>query len=214
MKGKSVFFSSLDVPRPEDLLSVDQYLQEVLHDRRLTPETRRIAEQELVIPIGLDIRYCQRRDLIEPKAQWPARFLAWVKTIDPLPNDPQIHQSVIAYASDRILLISAYHPYELMGFDCRVKLQTSLDHAIWFHDGFDWKRSEKDEEKSKKTSIPRSSSIPTRPKDSPVRADQWLLFEIDCSMQMNNRAFALGRVWTQDRRLIATCTQEGVIRMR
>ena len=213
-KKEGCRFSSLDIPPPEDLLSADAYLQEIRQDRRLTAETQWIAEQELTIPIGLDIRYSQRRDLIEPKVQWPARLFAWIKTTDRLPDDPQLHQSIIAYASDRVLLVSAYYPYELIGFDRRVKIQTSLDYAIWYHDGFDWSRSERDDQSDEKAVVPRSASIPMRPKGPPVRADDWLLFETNCSMMMNNRAFSTGRIWTRDRRLIATCTQEGLIRMR
>lgn len=207
--------SSLDIPPPDELLSIDQYLDEVRQDRRLTPQTQSIAEQELVIPFGLDIRYHPRRDLIQPKGQWPARFFAWIKTLEPLPDDPRLHQSVIAYASDRVIMVSAYYPYELFGFDPRVKLQTSLDHAIWYHDGFDWNRSDHDDDTTaQKTLIPRSPSIPTRSKGPPVRADQWLLYENQCPIQANNRAFGIGRIWTQDRRLVATCTQEGLIRIR
>lgn len=205
-------FPPLDIPPPEELQSTDTFLKNILQDPRLTPEKRRIVEEELKIPLGLDVRYCHYRDPIDVKSQWPARFLLWIKTIGRLSDDPQSHQALIAFASDRFLMVSPFYPYELFGFDARVKLQTSLDHVIWFHDGFDWDALSNHEKQKTKVDIPRSSKIPTRSKPCPVRADDWLLFDIECPTHMNHRALAISRVWTRDRRLVATCAQEGLIR--
>ena len=163
------------------------------------------------MPTGIDVRYCQTRDLLDPKPQWPARQYVWIKALSPLPDAPDVHQSVIAYCSDRVLLGTAYYPYPLLGFHARIKLQTSLDHSIWFHDDFS---AEKTDELDRSQQIQRSSDMPAIPSKVPIRADDWLLYEVECPVHRNHRAWALCRVWTRHGRHIATCTQEGLIRSR
>lgn len=48
----------------------------------------------------------------------------------------------------------------------------------------------------------------------PVRMDQWLLFSFDSPVSAGSRGLARGMVFTQDGKLVATSTQEGLIRMR
>ncbi len=51
----------------------------------------------------------------------------------PLPDDPALHQCVLAYASDMTLLDSTLIPHGLSVF--APEMQTaSLDHALWFHE--------------------------------------------------------------------------------
>ena len=49
-----------------------------------------------------------------------------------LPDDPAIHQCVLAYASDFTLLDTALVPHGKLMFDTDVQL-ASLDHALWIH---------------------------------------------------------------------------------
>jgi acyl-CoA thioesterase-2 len=48
----------------------------------------------------------------------------------------------------------------------------------------------------------------------PFRVDEWLLYAIDSPAAHGARGLARGRIFTQDRRLVATTTQEGLIRKR
>lgn len=73
----------------------------------------------------------------EPK---PGRHDVWFRTRGSLPDDPLLHQCVLAYASDFYLLESALRHHGLNWFDPQVKV-ASLDHALWFHRPFradDW----------------------------------------------------------------------------
>jgi acyl-CoA thioesterase-2 len=48
----------------------------------------------------------------------------------------------------------------------------------------------------------------------PFRVDEWLLYALDSPAAHGARGLARGRIFTQDGRLVATTTQEGLIRKR
>ncbi|MGI9329916.1 MAG: acyl-CoA thioesterase [Gammaproteobacteria bacterium] len=57
----------------------------------------------------------------------------WMKAVDQLPDDPQLHQAMLAYISDYELLGTATLPHGEERV-LRGELQmASLDHAMWFH---------------------------------------------------------------------------------
>jgi acyl-CoA thioesterase-2 len=64
-----------------------------------------------------------------------AKFHVWIRVTGRLPDDPQIHQCVLAYASDLTLLDAALIPHGRTLFE-RDFLPASLDHAMWFHRPF------------------------------------------------------------------------------
>jgi acyl-CoA thioesterase-2 len=63
------------------------------------------------------------------------RFHVWIRTTGPLPDDPAIHQCVLAYASDMTLLDTALVPHGRTLFE-REFMAASLDHALWLHRPF------------------------------------------------------------------------------
>jgi acyl-CoA thioesterase-2 len=64
-----------------------------------------------------------------------SRFNIWIRTTGPLPDDPAIHQCVLAYASDMMLLDTTLIPHGRTVFDKSI-MGASLDHALWFHRPF------------------------------------------------------------------------------
>jgi acyl-CoA thioesterase-2 len=57
----------------------------------------------------------------------------WMKALDPLPDNPRLHQAMLAYLSDYELLGTATLPHGRERA-LRGELQmASLDHAMWFH---------------------------------------------------------------------------------
>ncbi|CAF3618717.1 unnamed protein product [Rotaria sp. Silwood1] len=206
---------SVDVVPPEKLRSTRQRFRSLLEDKRLPVEFRPLLEQALEMPTRIDIRHCHPRDLLTPTPEWPARQLVWIKAIEPLPNDSHLHRAAVAYCSDRVLLTSALLPYAINIFSTRIRMQVSLDHSMWFHDDFGFDPTPphnllRDDEPSK--SIERTPDIPPIPPKTSVRADDWLLYELECPIAMHNRALTFGRIWTRSGRLIVTCAQEGAIR--
>jgi acyl-CoA thioesterase-2 len=63
------------------------------------------------------------------------RFHVWIKTTGRLPDDPAIHQCVLAYASDMTLLDTSLIPHGRTVFEPEIQ-PASLDHAMWFHRPF------------------------------------------------------------------------------
>ncbi|MFZ1750112.1 MAG: acyl-CoA thioesterase II [Saprospiraceae bacterium] len=70
-------------------------------------------------------------DPFNPKKR-PALNHTWFKTNGTLSDDPLIHQTTLAYASDFNLLITALLPHGLSFFTTPMQI-ASLDHAMWFH---------------------------------------------------------------------------------
>jgi acyl-CoA thioesterase-2 len=78
-------------------------------------------------------RYLSREPM-EPQ------FNVWIRATGRLPDDPEIHQCVLAYASDMTLLDSSLVPHGRTVFERSIQA-ASLDHALWFHRSFradDW----------------------------------------------------------------------------
>ncbi len=74
------------------------------------------------------------------KAIPDGRFNMWIRTVEPLPDDPAIHQAVLAYASDMTLLDTALARHGRSLFEPGF-MGASLDHALWLHRPFradDW----------------------------------------------------------------------------
>ena len=68
------------------------------------------------------------------------RFHVWIRATGRLPDEPAVHQCVLAYASDMTLLDSALIPHGRTVFEKTI-MAASLDHALWLHRPFradDW----------------------------------------------------------------------------
>ena len=117
-----------DVPKPEALPS-DSELKERIFP--LLPEpARRYYERERPIefrPVEFS------RYLGEKSAD--GRFDVWIRATGRLPDEPAIHQCVLAYASDMMLLDAALIPHGRSVFSEDI-MAASLDHALWFHRPF------------------------------------------------------------------------------
>ncbi len=122
-----------EVTKPENLPNEAHIKERVLP---LMPDpVRRYYERERPIewrPVELD-RYLGKK--IED-----GRFHVWIRATARLPDEPAIHQCVLAYASDMLLLDSALIPHGRTVFE-QTLMAASLDHALWFHRPFradDW----------------------------------------------------------------------------
>jgi len=122
-----------EVPKPEDLPSDADIRARVLP--MMPEQVRRFYERERPIelrPVEFD-RYLGKK--IED-----GRFHVWIRATGQLPDEPAIHQCVLAYASDMMLLDSALIPLGRTVFEPTI-MAASLDHALWFHRAFradDW----------------------------------------------------------------------------
>ncbi|HEY7296441.1 MAG TPA: acyl-CoA thioesterase II [Xanthobacteraceae bacterium] len=122
-----------DVPLPEDLPSEAEIKERILP---LMPEpVRHYYERERPIELR-PVEYARYLGkLVEG-----GRFHVWIRATGRLPDEPAIHQCVLAYASDMTLLDSALIPHGRTVFEKSI-MAASLDHALWLHRPFradDW----------------------------------------------------------------------------
>ncbi len=106
-------------------------------------------------------------------------FRSWVSAGGDMPDDPALHQAVLAYASDMSLggtVIKAHKISVTQGF-----LSASIDHSMWFH--------------------------------RPVNLTDSLLFTQECVVTHGTRGFARGTFFSRDGNVVASCTQEGLLRI-
>jgi len=117
-----------DVKRPEELLNEAQLR---LTRLRRGPELRRVPLHD---DMPIEIRPLRPLDPFEPEAQPPLDSW-WMRVADRLPDDPALHQALLAYASDFGFVRTAMLPHGLSFYQPHVQV-VSLDHAMWFHDTF------------------------------------------------------------------------------
>lgn len=115
------------VPGPQDCPRLSEVLA------RATGRTSDLWDREWG---ALDLRYVGDSrpggGLVDPAH--PARARVWVRADGMLPDDPRIHQAVLAYASDLTLLSASTVPHGvLIGVNVQA---ASIDHAMWFHRPF------------------------------------------------------------------------------
>jgi acyl-CoA thioesterase-2 len=127
----------------------------------------------------IELRPVDPESYVNPTAGTPARRDIWFKAKSALPDDPVIHQSVFAYASDLTIIETGLLPHGKTLFDSGL-MMASLDHAIWYH--------------------------------KPFRADQWLLYSQDSPASSGARGYNRGLVFTRDGELVASVTQEALMR--
>ncbi len=126
---------------------------------------------------AIDVRYIP--DDPDAPRNHGARASLWVRAEAPLPDDPRLHQMVLAYLSDISLLAVATVPHQVEFMSPSLQA-ASIDHSMWFH--------------------------------RPARADEWLLYDQVSPSASSGLGFSLGRLFSGDR-LVASCAQEGLIRV-
>lgn len=116
------------VPMPDELPSEQELKDKFL---KVAPENvRRYWERERPI----EMRPIDLTHYFSDKKLPPAQHV-WVKATGQLPDDPRIHQCVLAYASDMTLLDTSLFPHGKSVFSPDIQ-PASLDHAMWFHQPF------------------------------------------------------------------------------
>jgi acyl-CoA thioesterase II len=114
-----------NVARPESLSSFSDLFAEFAAKFKIQP-------RGIFAPNGPFIFHpVEHYDPFNPRIR-PALNHTWFKTNGSLAEDPLLHQTTLAYASDFNLLITALFPHGLSFFTTPMQI-ASLDHAMWFH---------------------------------------------------------------------------------
>ncbi len=139
--GQAIFNMSASFHRHEEGLSHQMEMPRVPPPEDLRPELDLIRERADELPEHqrglltqgrpLDVRPIDEDGPFENGVRPPQRKM-WVKTVDPLDDDPLHHRAVLAYASDYGLIVTALRPHGRNVRDPSMMV-ASLDHSIWFH---------------------------------------------------------------------------------
>jgi acyl-CoA thioesterase-2 len=116
------------VAAPETLKSQIELREDWIKDAGGLPEKLRAA---FMRELAIEFRPVKPWNPFKPDAREPAQAI-WFRTAGKLPDDPQLHRSVLAYATDFNLLATALLPHARSWFS-RDLVAASIDHAIWFH---------------------------------------------------------------------------------
>ena len=113
------------VPGPEGLLSEEEHIRLIqMH----LPADRRA---KLTAERSVEIRIVNRPDPLRPTVRAPIKH-AWFRVKSALPENPNLHTALLAYASDFGISLTGLQPHGLSISSPDVRV-ASLDHAIWFH---------------------------------------------------------------------------------
>ncbi len=117
-----------DVPGPEGLITDYELRQKVAE--RVDERVRDALLQKRPI----EIRPVDPVNFLYPEAK-PPRKQVWFRTVGKVNDDLNMHQALLAYASDFGILAVGLLPHSLSLLDPSLQA-ASLDHTLWFHHPF------------------------------------------------------------------------------
>ena len=116
------------VPMPEDIEPSPSVPEKVL--ATLPDKIQRWLSREG----PFEFRHVYPRDELNPPRR-PPQQQVWFRLTDRVGDAPELHQALLAYASDFQLLGTATYPHGISYYQPNVQM-ASLDHALWFHRPF------------------------------------------------------------------------------
>jgi acyl-CoA thioesterase-2 len=126
-------FNMPEVPQPEDIEPTVAPSPEVM--AKLPAKMQRWLSR-----MGpFEMRPIYPRDEVRPPKRPPYQQV-WFRLAHKVGDDPELHQALLAYASDFYLLGTTTFPHGISYYQPNVQM-ASLDHAMWFHRPFrvdDW----------------------------------------------------------------------------
>ena len=148
-KGQPIFTCSASFQYDEEGFQHQIAMPEVPGPEGLKSETELARMVEAMIPERMreratsdkpiEIRPVTRINPFDPKACEPVKHV-WFRAAGALPDEPQLHKLLLAYASDFNLLTTSMQPHGVSVFQKFMQV-ASLDHALWFHSNLrmdDW----------------------------------------------------------------------------
>jgi acyl-CoA thioesterase-2 len=140
-KGRAIFSMSASFQKDENGFEHQQEMPEVVGPESLISELEMARNVQDKIPEPLRTKLTCDRPIefrpinpmnpFRPKKLAPFRQ-AWFKATAPMPDDPVIHNYLLAYASDFSLVGTSLYPHGHTYWEPAMQV-ASLDHSIWFH---------------------------------------------------------------------------------
>ena len=139
--GRPIFNLAASFQKTESGLEHQAEMPEIEGPDGLQDVTEVPAEDLAVIPEKMrrfltdkrpfEFRPVQPTNFATPEKLPPVKHV-WIRAVDRVPDDPSLHQVLLAYVSDYELLGTSALPHALPFRRGRVQM-ASLDHALWFH---------------------------------------------------------------------------------
>jgi len=129
--GESGFDHQTPMPEVTGPEGIDS---ELALARKLAHRIPKPIREKILCKKPIEIRPVDPINPFAPERRQPIRY-SWFKAIDDLPNDPAIHQYMLAYASDFYLVVTSLYPHGHSFWEPGMQI-ASLDHAMWFHRDF------------------------------------------------------------------------------
>ena len=187
--GGPIFFLAASFQKDEDGAEHQLSMPEVPQPEDIEPGHAVPADVMATLPDKIqrwlskkgpfEFRHVYPRDELKPPKRPPYQQF-WFRLSERVGDAPELHQALLAYASDFHLLGTATFPHGISYYQPNVQM-ASLDHAMWFH--------------------------------RPFRADEWLLYSMDSPSAQGSRGLARGQIYDREGHLVASTSQEGLIRV-
>ncbi|CAM4163022.1 acyl-CoA thioesterase [Yersinia intermedia] len=122
-----------DAPPPEGLMSETDIARQFAH---MIPEKVR---EKFIGHQPIEMRPVKFHNPLQGSVEEPNRYV-WFRANGTMPDDLQVHQYLLGYASDFNFLPTALQPHGIGFLEPGVQIAT-IDHSMWFHRPFrldDW----------------------------------------------------------------------------
>lgn len=190
--GRTIFTAMVSFAEPEQGLEYEIHQPDYPPPESLKNEEQLKAELSDFVPEHIrsffnrdrhiEIRPITLNNPFRPEPS-PAVNSHYLRTLDTIPAEYDhlaLHQAIVAFYSDFILMTTALKPHGMSLFTPNLQC-ASIDHSIYFH--------------------------------RPVRADDWMLYDIEATTTVSSRGLNFGRMW-QNGHLVCSTVQEGLMRLR
>ncbi|MEX0584821.1 MAG: acyl-CoA thioesterase II, partial [Natronospirillum sp.] len=146
---KPMLVMTVSFQKPEEGLSFARAMPSVPGPESLQSELSLYRAHAEEIPVSVrsqftaerpvEFRVVENQNPFRPRVGVAKRHM-WIRSTAPLPDDPSVHRSMLAYTSDYGFLETALMPHGVSILQPDLQI-ASLDHSIWFHRDFrldDW----------------------------------------------------------------------------
>lgn len=142
--GKAIFYMTASFQQDEQGFEHQSVMPTVTPPEQLSSFTDFIFDHQAYIPENvrgkflsekpIELRPVEQYNWVKPEKA-PAICHMWIKANGQLPDDPRIHEYMLAYTSDFHFLPTALFPHGVSHWQPNFQIAT-IDHAMWFHRPF------------------------------------------------------------------------------
>ncbi|MDE2618655.1 MAG: acyl-CoA thioesterase II [Sphingomonadales bacterium] len=139
--GAPIAYAMASFQAPEDSGQHQDPMPQVPAPETLEPLARFFADRFAAVPERQRPFWCRQQMFdwrpvepfhLGPITPRPARRHFWLRARVPFADTPEMHQSLLAYASDTHIIQGGLRPMGIAWDDAHLQI-SSLDHAVWFH---------------------------------------------------------------------------------